>query len=171
MESLLDGNQNQKKTFFPSKPMKDELPISQTPNKETHLIGLRRRLISSFSIKIQPLSSSAVCSWASLRRSKSAPEFVQEFTGGSLRRWWEWSWSWLLSKKPGFVRDLEMNEEETEVLGYHRKGSVRHLFYKIRSEIRKLVQPQRLPTTHCKFRYDSFSYAQNFDGGHVREEK
>ncbi|KAI0501643.1 hypothetical protein KFK09_016588 [Dendrobium nobile] len=168
MGSLVDNNQ--KKTFFPSKPMKDELPISQSPNKESHLIGLRRRIISSFSVKIQPLSSSAVSSWASLRRSRSAPELIEEFGGGSVRRWWEWSWSWLLSKKPGFARDLEMNEEETAILGCQNKGSIRHLFHRIRSELRKLVQAKTLPTTQCGFRYDSFSYAQNFDEGNARGE-
>ncbi|KAK8963388.1 hypothetical protein KSP40_PGU020865 [Platanthera guangdongensis] len=168
MRSFLDNIQ--KRIPIPSAPMKDDLPISQSPNGgTTHLIGLRRRIISSFSVKIQPFSSSAACSWAALRRSKSAPEFAEDqFSRGTIRRWWDWSWAWLLSKKPVFARDLEMNEEEAAMLGCHSKGTLRHLFHKIRSEIRKIVPAsQGLPTTNARFRYDSISYAHNFDDGNA----
>lgn len=87
-----------------------------------------------------------------------------EHAGSSLRKWWEWGWAWVMSRKPSFAGDLEMNEEETAMLGAHSQGSWRHLFYKIRSEFRKIVGPGQLPVTQ-KFRYDSFSYAQNFDDG------
>lgn len=59
-----------------------------------------------------------------------------------------------------------MNEEEMSMLGCHSKGSLKHLFYKVRSEIRKLVRSQTLPTRAAQgFRYDSFNYAKNFDDG------
>jgi hypothetical protein len=62
-----------------------------------------------------------------------------EYAGGSIRKWWDWGWSWVLSRKPIFASDLEMNEEETKNLGSQNRGSWRHVFYKVRSEIRKLV--------------------------------
>ncbi|KAH7689400.1 hypothetical protein IHE45_03G095700 [Dioscorea alata] len=150
----------QKKRFFPTMPEKDELPISQDKHKETHIIGLRRRL-SSFSINVQPLTSASTA-WA-FRRSQSMPSFG-EFAGGPLRKWWDWSWGWILSRKPAFAKDIEMNEEESTMLGYNSKGSLKHLLYKLRSEFRRLLRSETLPTTQG-FRYDSFSYAQNFDDG------
>ncbi|PKA51077.1 hypothetical protein AXF42_Ash010517 [Apostasia shenzhenica] len=150
----------QKGSFIPAKPMKDDLPICHEAAKEAPLIGLRRR-ISSFSSKIHPLSSSAASSWAALRRTKSAPSLIGEFADNPLRRWWEWSWGWLLSKKPAIARDLEMNEEEEAILGCQSRGSLRHVFFKIRAQIRKIVRSQTLPTTQ-KFRYDSSGYAQNY---------
>ncbi|KAI8030521.1 hypothetical protein LOK49_LG01G03402 [Camellia lanceoleosa] len=77
-----------------------------------------------------------------------------------LRKWWDWGCGWILSRKPTFARDLEMNEQETAVLGCHSKGSWRHVFYKLR---KLLVRPHHnLPQT---FRYDSVTYSQNFDDG------
>uniref|UniRef100_A0A5B7B4Z6 Uncharacterized protein n=1 Tax=Davidia involucrata TaxID=16924 RepID=A0A5B7B4Z6_DAVIN len=38
-----------------------------------------------------------------------------------------------------FAGDLEMNEQETALLGCHNKGSWRHVFYKVRSELTRLV--------------------------------
>ncbi|KAG1363898.1 hypothetical protein COCNU_11G007250 [Cocos nucifera] len=154
----------QKRRFFPTMPLKDDLPISQEQQKDTHMIGLRRR-ISSFSVKIQPLSSASTA-WA-FRRSRSVPS-IAELAGGPLRRWWDWGLGWVLSRKPTFARDLEMNEEETVMLGCHSKGTWRHVFYKVRSEFRKLVGSNTLPTTQ-QFRYDSFSYAKNFDDGKMEE--
>uniref|UniRef100_J3LGG2 Uncharacterized protein n=1 Tax=Oryza brachyantha TaxID=4533 RepID=J3LGG2_ORYBR len=101
----------QKARFLPTRPLKDELPTFQgggDGGKESHLMGLRKRL-SSFSDKIQPISS-ASAEWA-FRRSKSAPS-LGAFAGGPLKRWWDWGVGWLMSKKPGFASDLEMNEEE-----------------------------------------------------------
>ncbi|KAL5580467.1 hypothetical protein UlMin_012909 [Ulmus minor] len=53
-----------------------------------------------------------------------------EYAGTSIRKWWDWGWSWILSKKPIFAQDLEMNEEETKILGSSSRGSWRHVFYK-----------------------------------------
>ncbi|XP_074583805.1 uncharacterized protein LOC141839856 [Curcuma longa] len=165
MGSLLENLQ--KKRLFPTVPYKDDLPTFQPQKKppsppplDARPIGLRKR-ISSFSVKIQPLSAD----WAAFRRSKSAPSFG-ELAGavGPIRRWWGQCWGWILSRKPTFAQDIEMNEEETAMLGFQLKGSWRHLFYRVRSEIRKLIRSDCLPTTLPQgFRYDSFSYAQNFD--------
>ncbi|KAL6635014.1 hypothetical protein ACP70R_027685 [Stipagrostis hirtigluma subsp. patula] len=163
----------QKSRFLPTRPLKDELPTFQGGGgKESHLMGLRKRL-SSFSGKIQPISS-ASAEWA-FRRSKSAPSLGAAFatTGGSLRLWWEWGVGWLLSKKPSFAGDLEMNEEEAAALGRQSRGSWGHILYKMRSGVRRLVasshslpttQKQSLPAVHkvpCK-PAAAFTYTQSF---------
>ncbi|KAL7257259.1 hypothetical protein ACSBR1_003549 [Camellia fascicularis] len=145
------------------------LPVSQTHSKQQQQQeqeqeqqqqqGLRRRL-SSLSLKIQPSpeAADATYSWV-LRRSKSVSS-MGEYAGSSIRKWWDWGCGWILSRKPTFARDLEMNEQETAVLGCHSKGSWRHVFYKLR---KLLVRPHHnLPQT---FRYDSVTYSQNFDDG------
>ncbi|XVF01647.1 hypothetical protein REPUB_Repub04eG0106300 [Reevesia pubescens] len=95
------------------------LPVSQTESKE-QLPGLRRRL-SSLSLKIQPISSPAK-SWT-FPRSKSLSS-MGEYAGSSIRKWWDWGWSWVLSRKPMFAQDLEMNEEETRIFGCNNKGTI-----------------------------------------------
>ncbi|KAJ6986225.1 hypothetical protein NC653_023963 [Populus alba x Populus x berolinensis] len=108
------------------------LPVSQTHfSKDQAVAGLRRRL-SSLSLKFQPISSPAT-QWA-FQRSKSVSA-MGEYAGSSVKKWWDWGWSWILSRKPVFAQDLEMNEEETRVLGCHSKGSWGHVFYKFRSEV------------------------------------
>ncbi|CAL5055511.1 unnamed protein product [Urochloa decumbens] len=169
----------QKTRFLPTRPLKDELPTFQGGGggggKESHLMGLRKRL-SSFSGKIQPISS-ASAEWA-FRRSKSAPSLGAALAagGGSLRQWWEWGVGWILSKKPGFAGDLEMNEEEVAALGRQGRGSWGHILYKMRAGVRRLVmsthslptsQKQTLPASaaavqrsaHCK-PAAAFAYAQ-----------
>ncbi|XP_041012574.1 uncharacterized protein LOC121256031 [Juglans microcarpa x Juglans regia] len=155
MRSMIQNFQN--RSFIPNMPTKQALPVSQADSKEQ---GLRRRL-SSLSLKIQPITSPAT-SWA-FRRSKSVSS-MGEYAGSSIREWWDWGWSWILSRKPIFAKDLELNEEEAKMLGSHDKGSWRHVFYKVRSEIRKLVGSDHvgLPQT---YRYDSYNYSQNFDDG------
>jgi hypothetical protein len=136
----------QKTRFLPTRPLKDELPTFQggAGDKESHLMGLRKRL-SSLSGKIQPISS-ASAEWA-FRRSKSAPSLAGAFAAGHLKRWWEWV-GWLLSKKPEFAGDLEMNEEEAAALGRQSRGSWGHILYKVRSSVRRLVtSTHALPTT------------------------
>jgi hypothetical protein len=141
------------------------LPVSQTDSsKDQAVAGLRRRL-SSLSLKIQPISSPAT-QWA-FQRSKSVSA-MGEYAGSSVKKWWDWGWSWILSRKPVFAQDLEMNEEETRVLGCHSKGSWRHVFYKFRSEVIKLARSGDkavLPQT-CRTSDHSFSYSKNLDAGH-----
>ncbi|RWR82872.1 hypothetical protein CKAN_01160800 [Cinnamomum micranthum f. kanehirae] len=154
----------QRKTFFPSMVTNQSLPISQTNPKDPPKQGLKRRL-SSLSLKIQPISSPST-SWVGRSKSMSA---IGDYAGSALRKWWDLGWSWILSRKPTFARDIEMNEEETTTLGCQSKGTWRHVFYKIRSEFRRLVGSDHLPTTQ-RFRYDSFSYSQNFDDGKIIED-
>ncbi|KAG7975615.1 hypothetical protein I3843_06G108900 [Carya illinoinensis] len=145
----------QDRSFIPSMSTNQALPVSKVDSKEH---GLRRRL-SSLSLKIQPIASPAT-SWA-FRRSKSLSS-MGESAGSSVRKWWDWGWSWIISRKPIFAEDLEMNEEESKMLGSHSKGSWRRVFYKVRFEIRKLVGSERvgLPQT---YRYDSYNYSKNFE--------
>lgn len=152
----------QRRTFFPSMPTNQSLPVSQTDPNDPQNQGLRRRL-SSLSLKIQPFSSPST-SW--VRRSKSMSQ-MGEYAGSSIRKWWDLGWSWIMSRRPTFARDLEMNDEENSLLGFQSRGTWRHVFYKVRSEFRKLLGSDRLPTTQT-FSYDSFSYAQNFDDGKRR---
>ncbi|CAI9786443.1 unnamed protein product [Fraxinus pennsylvanica] len=133
---------------------KQALPVSQP---EEGSGGIRRRL-SSLNFQQHNISTS----WA-FRRSKSVSS-MEEYAGNSIRKWWDWGWTWILSRRPTFAKDLEMNEQETTVLGCHNKGSLRHVFYKVRSEFRKLIGSDNvgLPQT---FLYDSYNYSKNFDNG------
>ncbi|XP_043712634.1 uncharacterized protein LOC122661335 [Telopea speciosissima] len=156
MSSILESFQ--KRSFFPSRPVNEDLPVCQKSPKDQ---GLRRRL-SSISLRINSIPSSA-SSFKFLPRSKSMSA-IGESAGGSIRKWWDWGWAWIQSRKPVFAKDLEMNEEEIAMLGNHNKGSWKHVFYKVRSEFRKLMGSDNvgLPQT---LRYDSYSYSQNFDDG------
>ena len=63
----------------------------------------------------------------------------------------------------GSSTSSEMNEEEKKLLGSSNRGSWRHIVYKVRSRIRKVIPRSDkvgLPQT-C--RYDSYNYARNFD--------
>ncbi|KAG8087953.1 hypothetical protein GUJ93_ZPchr0010g9430 [Zizania palustris] len=130
-----------------------------------HLIGLRRRM-SSFSVRIQPLSSAGAVAF---RRARSMPSVKALAAAGALRQWWEWGVGWVMARKPAFARDLEMNEDEAAALGCHCRGTWRHVFYKVRAEVRRLLGRDGLPLSAHDFRYDSVSYAQNFDNGGARE--
>ncbi|KAM3225524.1 hypothetical protein ACQJBY_058337 [Aegilops geniculata] len=172
----------QKARFLPTRPLRDDLPTFQGgggggSKEESHLMGLRKRL-SSFSGKIQPISS-ASAEWA-FRRTRSAPSLAAEFAGGPLKRWWDWGLGWLLSKKLGFAGDLEMNEEEAAALGRQSRGTWAHVLYKVRSGVRRLVASDHsLPTSqrlrgaslppssahqHCK-PAPQFAYTQSFQYG------
>jgi hypothetical protein len=136
----------QKARFLPARPLRDDLPTTfhGSSKEESHLTGLRKRL-SSFSGKIQPISS-ASAEWA-FRRSQSAPSLAA--AGGAAKRWWDWGVGWLLSKKLGFAGDLEMNEEEVAALGRNSRGTWAHVLYKMRSGVRRfVVSNHSLPTTH-----------------------
>ena len=143
MNSLMENFQKRK--FLPPRPLRDDLPVFQAAAEANS--GLRRRLSSSATL--QSLSSAATASstWA-LRRSKSMSA-VGELAGGSLRRWWEWGRDWVLSRKPSFTRDLEMSGDEMATLGCQTKGSLRHFFYKVRSELKRIVgSGGELPISH-----------------------
>lgn len=79
-----------------------------------------------------------------------------ENAGSSIKKWWDMGWAWVLSRKPAFVQDLEMNEEEKHFLGFQNRGSLKHLFFKVKSEVRKL------------FRYDDMSLPQTFNNAGMR---
>ncbi|WCJ28572.1 hypothetical protein M5689_010262 [Euphorbia peplus] len=135
------------------------IPVSQDQVQEQP--GIRRRL-SSLSLKLQPISSSSTYSWA-FQRSKSVSS-MGEYAGTSIRKWWDWGWSWILSRKPIFAQDLELNEEETKVIGSQNKGSWRHVFFKVRSELRKIVRSDHKVGLPQTYRYDALSYSKNFQG-------
>lgn len=145
MTSILKTFQNQ-----------NSLPVSQTtPDSKPSAAPagmLRRRL--SFD-QIQPPTISETTAWA-LRSSKSVSSMGGSATT-SVRNWWASGWAWILSRKPVFAQDLEMNQEETSVLGCHNKGSWRHVLYKFRSEIRKLIGSDQggLPQTIRPSSYSS----------------
>ncbi|KAI3864638.1 hypothetical protein MKX03_009158 [Papaver bracteatum] len=143
---------------LPARPLKESLPVSQTSNQQSPEGSLRRRL--SFGIIPADISTQA-STWA-IRRTKSMSSFG-ETTGSSIKKWWDMSWAWILSRKPTFARDLEMDDEESSMLGFHKKGTLHHVFYKIRFEFRKLVNSKT--GRDQGFKYDSQSYAQNFDDG------
>lgn len=146
---------------------REALPMSQptgTGGGGGGEFGLRKRL-SSLSLRMkrrsqQPMLSFSTTSWA-FRRSKSLSCLSAEHAGNSIRKWWDWGLGWIMSKKPTFAQDLEMNEEEKAVLGCNSKGSWSHVFYKVRSELRRIVSSDNnvgLPQT---FRYDSFNYSNS----------
>ncbi|CAA6672187.1 unnamed protein product [Spirodela intermedia] len=88
---------------------------------------------------------------------------VERLRGWSLRRRWEWGRRWVLSRRVHFAGDLETNEEEATALGGRGAGIWQRLLYRLHRHLRR-------PSGGKGFRYDSFSYAQNFDDG-VRVEE
>lgn len=135
----------QRKTFFPSMVINQSLPISQSDPKDPLNQGLRRRL-SSLSLNIQSISSPST-SWVRSSKSISA---IGDYAGSTLRKWWDLGWSWILSRRPTFARDLEMNQEESKMLGCQSRGTWRHVFYKVRSELKRFLGSDQLPTYHPK---------------------
>ncbi|CAL9223295.1 unnamed protein product [Arabidopsis halleri] len=109
------------------------LPISSTTIDEP---GLLRRRLSSLSLNLSRNQPSTVS------RSKSVSDMGEQ-GGSSVKEWWEWSWSWVLLKKlPIFFTDLEVNKNEAKSsLGNQQRGSFTHVFFKLRSEIRRLLRP------------------------------
>ncbi|XP_010530974.1 PREDICTED: uncharacterized protein LOC104807409 [Tarenaya hassleriana] len=110
------------------------LPVSQPSSADAgDQPGLLRRRLSSLSLNLsQPVADR-------FPRSKSVSAMGEQ-AGSSIREWWGWGWAWILSRKPIFVRDLEMDKDEAKVLGSHNRGSLMHVFFKLRSEIRRLLR-------------------------------
>uniref|UniRef100_A0A0E0IEC3 Uncharacterized protein n=1 Tax=Oryza nivara TaxID=4536 RepID=A0A0E0IEC3_ORYNI len=146
---------------------RENLPVTNATGKGRggdHLIGLRRRM-SSFSVRIQPLMSSAGAGGA-FRRATSMPSVkALAAQAGAVRRWWGWGLGWVMNRRPAFARDLEMNDDEAAALGCHCRGTWRHVFYRLRAGARRLLGRDGLPLSAHDFRYDSVSYAHNFDNG------
>lgn len=117
--------------------------------------GIRRRLSSLSLNKLQDSISSSIPS-GSFNNMRSKSSKGLENAGSSIRKWWELGWSWILSRKPAFAQDLEMNGEETSFLGSHNKGSWLHLFYKLR--FLRSSSNLTLPQT---FRYDHINCGGN----------
>ncbi|KAG5064889.1 hypothetical protein JHK85_006072 [Glycine max] len=139
-EIMSSMGESQQRSLFGSTKA-SSLPVSTSRSDSEG--GLRRRL-SSLSLKIQ-LESPNSSSW-SFPRSKSLSSM-----GDYARTWWDWSWAWILSRKLIFATDLEMNDQETKLLASHNRGTWRHVFYKLRSEIRRFINTSdhtTLPKTY-----------------------
>ncbi|CAA7016614.1 unnamed protein product [Microthlaspi erraticum] len=119
------------------------LPVSQRPTSSASAAstddepGLIRRRLSSLSLN---LSSQPAAIAARFPRSKSVSAMGEQ-AGSSVKEWWEWGWSWILSRKPIFIRDLELNKDEAKSIGSQNRGSIMHVFVKLRSQIRSLMDP------------------------------
>ncbi|XP_024316423.1 uncharacterized protein LOC100838194 [Brachypodium distachyon] len=156
---------------------REDLPVTHAASAsgkgkaggDLDLSGMRRRVSSSLSARIRPLSSSSSSSSAALfRRARSMPSIKALAAAGALRRWWEWGLGWVMARKPPFARGLEMSDDEAKALGgCHCRGTLRHVFFRARAEVRRLLGRDGRPVASSAqdFRYDSDSYAQNFDDG------
>ncbi|KAI4975015.1 hypothetical protein ZWY2020_048622 [Hordeum vulgare] len=127
-------------------PWLEDLPVTNggggaAKGAKVDLSGMRRRVSSSLSLSLQPLSSS---SSAAFRRARSMPSIKALAAAGAVRQWWEWGLGWVMTRKPSFARGLEMNDEEAAVLGCHCRGTLRHVFYKARAEVPP-PRPRRPP--------------------------
>ncbi|ESQ53568.1 hypothetical protein EUTSA_v10026488mg [Eutrema salsugineum] len=133
------------------------LPVSQRSTSSSSAAaaatddepGLIRRRLSSLSLN---LSSQPAAIAARFPRSKSVSAMGEQ-AGSSVKEWWEWGWSWILSRKPIFIRDLELNKDEAKSIGSQNRGSIMHVFFKIRSQIRNLMgsSSDTLPLS-CKYK-------------------
>ncbi|KAJ4846628.1 hypothetical protein Tsubulata_014641 [Turnera subulata] len=154
----------QKRNLFPNS---NSLPVSQSSNDheagQGQGQGLRRRLSSLSLREAVQQGQHRMMSAFHFPRSKSMGDCTS--VSSSVREWWDWGWGWILSRKPVFAQDLEMNEEEAEALGSHSRGSWRHLLFKLRSEIRKLSRSSHKVGLPQTYKYDSFNYSKNFDHG------
>ncbi|KFK30173.1 hypothetical protein AALP_AA7G227300 [Arabis alpina] len=118
------------------------LPVSQRPKSSSSVAitddepGLIRRRLSSLSLNLTTQPAAAIA--ARFPRSKSVSAMGEQ-AGSSVKEWWGWGWSWILSRKVVFIRDLELNKEEAKSIGSQNRGSVMHVFFKIRSQIRNLI--------------------------------
>ncbi|CAI8587197.1 unnamed protein product [Vicia faba] len=131
------------RSFFPNR-NGNALPVSTKEDDDAAAAGggIRRRLSSS-SLNSIP---AAAANW-SFPRSKSLPF---SSAGDSIRNWWLWIFAWILSRKPIFATDLEMNEQETKHLASADRGSWKHVIYRTRSEIKRITNSDHslLPQTY-----------------------
>ncbi|CAH8344934.1 unnamed protein product [Eruca vesicaria subsp. sativa] len=114
------------------------LPVSQqrlTPSSKDDEHGVIRRRLSSLSLNLLNQPSEIASRFP---KSKSVSDMGKQ-VGSSVKEWWEWGWSWILSRKPIFIRDLELNREEAKTIGSQNRGSIMHVFFKVRSQIRSLM--------------------------------
>ncbi|KAI4993533.1 hypothetical protein ZWY2020_007846 [Hordeum vulgare] len=66
--------------------------------------------------------------------------------------------------------DARMSKDEAVVLGCHYRVTLRHVFYKARVAVSRLLGRAGLPLGGASvqdFMYDYVSYAHNFDNGEV----
>ncbi|KAL9231783.1 hypothetical protein vseg_006959 [Gypsophila vaccaria] len=119
------------------------LPISSSSSSSTDdhdkLPTLRRRLSSlSLNLHAGSISSTSAATWA-VNRSKYITSMGKS-AGSSVKNWWAWGWAWVMSRKPNMFHDLEMNKEEKHFVGYHFKGSLRHVFYKLKCGVKRVFR-------------------------------
>lgn len=119
------------------------LPISSS-TAAANEPGLLRRRLSSLSLNLSRNQSSTADD-GDVSRSKSVSSMGEQGEGGnsSMKEWWEWSWSLILLKKlPAFFTDLEFNKNEAKpsIGNSQQRGSFVHVFFKLRSEIRRLLR-------------------------------
>lgn len=114
------------------------LPVSSTTTADANEPGLLRRRLSSLSLNLSRNQPST----DDLHRSKSVSAMGEQRGSSSVKEWWEWSWSLILLKKlPVFFTDLEFNEKQTKSsLGNQQRGGFAQVFFRLRSEIRRLLR-------------------------------
>ncbi|KAJ0252185.1 Uncharacterized protein HA466_0130140 [Hirschfeldia incana] len=130
MSSMMETLQIRKPT---SLPVSQRLSPSSSTKDDQH--GVIRRRLSSLSLNLLNQPSEIASRFP---KSKSVSDMGKQ-VGSSVKEWWEWGWSWILSRKPIFIRDLELNREEAKKIGSQNKGSIMHVFFKLRSQIRTLM--------------------------------
>lgn len=97
-------------------------------------------------------------------------EICDEFDNGSVRTslgrhrmHCQWVWKWGSARKAHLCRASGMDDVDGLLLGCCRRISWRHLFWKIKADWRNMIKPRS--ASHMRFKYDSLSYALNFDNG------
>nr|XP_040258082.1 uncharacterized protein LOC109786598 [Aegilops tauschii subsp. strangulata]XP_040258083.1 uncharacterized protein LOC120975529 [Aegilops tauschii subsp. strangulata] len=131
------------------------------------LSKMRRSMSSCLSLILQPLSSSLS---AAFRRARSMPSIKALAAAGALRQWWELRLGWIMTRKPYFTRALEMSVVVAAVLECHCLSTLRHVFYKGRVDVHRLLGRDGLLLGGVfvqDFRCDSINYDQNFNNGDI----
>ncbi|XP_037416391.1 uncharacterized protein LOC119279100 [Triticum dicoccoides] len=129
--------------------------------------GMRRRMSSCLSLILQPPTSS---SSAAFRRAWSMPSIKALAAAGALQQWWELRLGWIITRKHSFTRALEMSVDVAAVLGCHCLSTLRHVFYKGRVNVHRLLGRDGLLLEGVfvqDFRCDCIYYDQNFNNGDI----